>query len=419
MSELVALIKRVASYGLAGSAVTLIPVLLLPFMTRNLSSDEFGMAMLFSAVVTITLPLMGFGAPNALGVRYYQIVAGAFSSYYWSVMSVVISTPILVVPILLFVTSGFDFNVNMTPGWALCAIFVALLWSISQAFSVLIIATGRAYIYLAINAGVAGICISLTVTLIKFFHLGWQAFAISLLLGHAVGALASILVSATWYRDRKIKLSSIADSLSYGTPVMIHSVSIGLITYFDRSIIAYYLGDSAVGVYSAAFLVATFPMFIGSAVNKAVIPWCYENLAALTPEKKKKIVRYALIGFFCVAVLILIYGYIVVAFSNLFFINDFLEVKSLAPILCIGAGFNIAYLFVVNALFFAAKTKTLAAISSGVAGVFFFGSVIATPNFGLLGSAYCFALANLLLLILTIIAAARTYRLSENFLVPL
>ena len=48
-------------YGVSGSFVALVPFVLLPFMTRTLSQADYGIAVFFSAMLTMILPIIGFG----------------------------------------------------------------------------------------------------------------------------------------------------------------------------------------------------------------------------------------------------------------------------------------------------------------------------------------------------------------------
>ena len=73
-------------YGISGSFVAVIPLLLLPYMTRVLTQSEYGLALFFSAIVTMLVPLIGFGSINAISVRYFQLEPKPFASYLWSCM---------------------------------------------------------------------------------------------------------------------------------------------------------------------------------------------------------------------------------------------------------------------------------------------------------------------------------------------
>ena len=67
-------------YGLSGFFVASIPFLLMPFMTRNMSQEHYGLAIFFSSLLSLILPIIGFGSSNSLSVRYFQLEKKIFSS---------------------------------------------------------------------------------------------------------------------------------------------------------------------------------------------------------------------------------------------------------------------------------------------------------------------------------------------------
>ena len=405
----IGVIGRILAYGAAGSAVSLVPVFLMPFLTSRLGSEGYGLAMIFLAWSTILLPIMGLGTPNALGVRAYQKTTEEFSVYFWSVIAFMVFSSAILLAMVLLVSQLMPLKFEIGLLWVVCMLLVSFFWSISQAVSVFIIAIGEATTYLLINSAIAAVSIVTTVTIVASGLWGWQGFSLALLIAHALGAFLSLRAASKRCSIRVCNTNDIKDSLRFGAPVMIHSIAIGLITYVDRAIISHYLDNSDVGVYSAAFTVAAIPMFIGSATNKAVVPWYYSLLRNLDNKKKQQLINGTLSGFLVITVLVAGYAVLVEYLSSNFFMDDFRSVEAIAPILCIGAGFNVGYLLVVNVLFFASQTKLLAAVSATSAIVFCCASVAVTPRFGLQGAAYCFTAANALLFFLTAAAAMYVY----------
>ena len=90
---------------------------------------------------------------------------------------------------------------------------------------------------------------------------------------------------------QKIQPDFLKDSLKFGVPVMFHSLSMSLISFFDRFIISNYLGLDFLGKYSVAFQLGIILSFIAQAFNKAFVPWLYEKLRDESRNSKLKVVQ--------------------------------------------------------------------------------------------------------------------------------
>ena len=158
-------------YGLSGSMVALVPFLLLPFMTRSLSQEEYGVAVFFSAFVAMLLPFMGFGATNAIGVRYFQMPAKSFSSYLWSCNAALPLSVLLACIIVWFVSPNIA-SLHLIPiNWIFMGVLIAGLWGVSQACGTLLIAKKMPNEYLVINATIGVTTIAVTFISIKYFNI--------------------------------------------------------------------------------------------------------------------------------------------------------------------------------------------------------------------------------------------------------
>jgi len=130
-------------YGISGSFVAVIPFLLLPYMTRVLTQSEYGLALFFSAIVTMLVPLIGFGSINAISVRYFQLEPKPFASYLWSCMFVVVASCAIIF-ILLIVVSPWLVDLSVIPlQWVFVAVFTTSFWGISQACGIFLTLNSR------------------------------------------------------------------------------------------------------------------------------------------------------------------------------------------------------------------------------------------------------------------------------------
>ncbi len=386
-------------YGLSGTFVAVIPLFLLPFMTRSLSQSEYGLALFFSSIITIVLPIIGFGSINAISVRYFQLEKKVFSSYLWSCICVLFLSIFTILLIFLLIMP-FAKDISIIPfKWIFIGVLTASFWGISQACGILLIAKKSPHKYFFINATIGIITVTLTILLIKYFGFSWQGFGLALFLGHFTAALLSLYILNNENKITVIKKDYCKDSLSFGIPVMIHSIAMSLISYFDRIIISNYLDIEELARYGVAFQLAIILSFIAQAFNKAFVPWLYENLKKDDESSKYKIVRGTYLIFIIISLSTIFFS-----FSLEFLIlqiagQQYLDITNIAIIIAIGAAFNAAYLMVVNYIFYAGKTIHLSIVSISVAIFFVALSSFMVPRFGIEGAALSYTFANFLLFI--------------------
>jgi len=201
----------------------------------------------------------------------------------------------------------------------------------------------------------------------------------------------------------------IKDSIKFGMPILIHSISMSSISYFDRFIITSNLGLEELAKYGVAFQLALILNFIAQAFNKAFVPFLYSHLKSGTYESKNAIVRATYLIF-----LIIILATIIFSFALKFLIlyvagKQYIDIYNIAVIISIGGAFNAAYLMVVNYIFYAGKTLMLGLTSFCVACFFILLSVFMVPRFGLEGASISFLAANILLFVSIWILAQRSF----------
>ena len=403
------LLSNVIIYGLSGSFVALVPLLLLPFMTRTLSEADYGSAIFFSAILTMVLPIIGFGASNALGVRYFQLKEHHFGSYLWSGITVVF------ISIAILSVLGFALRSHITEfsiisfHWVALSFLTASCWAVSQACGTLLIAKSMPNQHLLVNVTIGLITVGFTIISISFFNFSWQGFAWGLFFGHFFAALLSLSILLFSNPLVRIKNKYCIDSLKFGAPIMLHSIAMSLISYFDRFIITNSLGVEELARYAVAFQLAILLNFVAQAFNKAFVPWLYRNLESGSEDAKVKIVRGTYLIFIGIFLATMVFCFIL-KFLILFIAGaQYLDTYSVAIVIAIGGGFNAAYLMVVNYIFYAGKTVTLAFVSVIVSSIFISTSFFLVPRYGLDGAASAFLIANALLFISTWYVATKSY----------
>tara|TARA_B100001175_G_scaffold310371_1_gene313308 strand:- start:580 stop:1488 length:909 start_codon:yes stop_codon:yes gene_type:complete len=289
------------------------------------------------------------------------------------------------------------------------AFLIAGFWGLSQACGILLIAKRSPIKHLGINSAIGLITIIITMIAIGYWGLSWQGFAIGLFVAHLFAALISFYILGTETRFSKVKKEDCIDSLRFGVPIMVHSISMSLISYFDRLIISNNLDIEQLARYGVAFQLGVVISFIAQAFNKAFVPWLYENLREDSETAKLKIVRGTYLIFLGIFLLTITYSFLLKNLIILIAGEQYADTNSIAIVIALGGGFNAAYLMVVNYIFYAGKTFQLGLLSVSVAIFFIALSLFMVPRFGLQGASISFATANFLLFVSVWFLASRSF----------
>ncbi len=293
----------------SGNALSmLLGLVTFPILTRLLSQAEYGML----GIVTTTVSLAVVAAKGGLSdgiVRFLReynadperrvlftstvVVRGVLLA------AIVTAAYLLLIPHLL-PRMGIDRAF-------LGAFLVMGLYLFARPLNIIVYnylrALQRSLLYNAIGlAGrVAGVALALGL-LVFVAHGLWGYF-----LGLALAEAAVTLALFTWLlRNYQVRLGAVSSTLSwqlvrFGLPLLATELMYLLLRSGDRFLVQYYLGDSAVGVYSVGY---TLPSYINDLVmfslSYAVVPIYVELFgkdgAAATSEFLGRALRYYVIG---------------------------------------------------------------------------------------------------------------------------
>jgi O-antigen/teichoic acid export membrane protein len=257
-------LRRLATTGAAYTAASilskLIAVALLPLYTRYLSPEDYGAAeVLFSAVVAASI-VIRFGLIEAILRFYYkddeapeEVVRSTFAGLFWlSLLGVLVTMP-LAGPLadLLLPLDKDDSLYESAPD--LVRIAIAGLWVLTMYEFLLTLfrleERARAFFVTTIFNVLASI--ALTVVLV----VGLDEGARGLLLGsYATGAAFVLGLIALQWRHLSLRFNCglLRRLFRFGLPTMPAEVSLYLLNFVDRLIIARMLGLAEAGLYALA-----------------------------------------------------------------------------------------------------------------------------------------------------------------------
>ena len=404
-------LKKSSVYLISNILNASIPFVLLPILTRYLTTSEYGKIAIFQTIITGLVSVIAFNTLGATARVFFDKKDKDYlRNYNGACFYLLILSLAIVIPLTLMFSSDLEYFTGINKSWILAAIFISGInfivqfrlnqWQITEK---------------AISFGMLQIGQSL---LLFIFTL---AFVV--VLGrHAEGRIEAqiysmlIILVIVIYLIKKDKLlsfkkihkSMFLDALSFSVPLIPHVFGMYLISSVDRFFINAKLGSDQAGIYMVAMQLSMGMVIVFDAVNKAFMPWLFKELSNSAFIERKHIVSktyYYFILLVCIGVLsFFISPYVLTVVAG----EKYETGKSVIGWLCIGQVCLGMYLMVTNYLFYAKKTGQLSVltIACGIFNVILLMLLI-TP-FGIKGVAISFAISMFLRFLGTWILAYKT-----------
>lgn len=413
------LIKGASVYLTTNIIKALIPFLILPILTRYLSTEEYGQIAIFQTFLALISSVVGLNTVGAASRKFYDDVDNQVLRRFNGSC----------VQLLLLSSSLFFFGVNLFKDelkgflqiplpWIMTAVLINSLCYITSLRLGQWQVRKKAKQYGCLAVSESAVNMGFSLLLLVVFKLGADSRVIAQLLACFISFIISLYLL---YKDNLISIfvwskSYIKEALSFGVPLLPHTFGLFLIAMTGRFVINNNLGLSEAGIYMVAVQLSTSMSIVFDAINKAYIPWLFERLKHEDNQEKRRIVRNTYMYF--IAILI------VVAFA--FALGPFIvtliageKYKSAGDVigwLCLGQAFGGMYLMVTNYNFYAKKTRNLAivTIATGIINVPLL--LIFVNKFGIVGAGIAFAIAKFLQFSMTWFLANRAVYMPWNLL---
>ncbi|RBW48272.1 lipopolysaccharide biosynthesis protein [Marinobacter sp. F3R11] len=390
---------------LAGSAVYLIsnilnaiiPFALLPILTRYLSPEEYGEVAMFQTLISALSAFIGLSMHGAAGRKFYDGNLGRndLAEFIGACLQILMVTSVISLIVLVLFSAKFSEWLGLDRKWILLAVLVCVAnvivqlrlgqWQVrKQALKYGMLQISRSLLNVALSLG-------LVVALLegsdgRMSAQVWTAviFAFVALWLLRRGNLLGLL---SWRPDY------IREALRFGVPLIPHVGSVFLLSAVDRFVINAELGLAQTGVYMVAVQFSMAVALVFDAINKAYVPWIYEQLKYDDERMKCRIVRMTYIWY----VLILCgagFGFIVWPWLITFVAGEsFARAGAVVGWLVLGQVFGGMYHMQTSYIFFSKKTGLLALATLTSGGLNVLLLLLLINRFGLEGAAYSFCIS--------------------------
>ncbi|MDB2630001.1 lipopolysaccharide biosynthesis protein [Luminiphilus sp.] len=356
------------SYYVVGNlAVGLVPMFLIPVLTRYLSTESYGVLAIYQTMITVFVITSGSFVVNTVNRIYFSQDEGRSSSYQGYVAAALLVVFIctgfsLLLLLVIHGLGGLDATLaTLFLGAILHGSFTSVIqirlgqWQIKKEPKKYVITQ----VMLAVLSG--------ALTAIAVVHVisnEWGRI-FPQLISLFIVALAAVfsLVHTKDYQVISLVYKNVKDLVGRGVYLIPHMLVSGFLTTADKAVVGLTLGLREAGIYFVTFQLARVIDIFTTGVNKALIAYVFEKLE----ENKKGAFDEVFFQSSALSTLFMVCGiaswYLIIAFEN-FLVGGEFYVDKVVLLLCIqGFVFKGCYLVFSNFLFYFEKNKLLSTLS--------------------------------------------------------
>lgn len=368
-----------------------LPFLMLPYLTRKLGPEGFGELSYYLTWLALFGIFIGLSQEGAVTRYFYFYGKKALNTVVAAgyLYNVVISA-ILLLGCWFFQAEIMAYIVLATMFQSFVNVQLALRQCQKQPFK-----------YITIQIILSLTNVIFTIAALELFSEDLVAYRVlAIVVANAVTFfIASVVLGNLFSTENKLTVNRLKLSalylFSFGVPLILHQSSFFIKGQLDRLFIYEQYSKAELGIYSAGVQVAAVLPIVLMALNKAIVPYYYQNLK----EKKLSIQTIKKYTLLCMPLCIIpaLIGFVLPESFYVWFLGEkYAESKYYVVIYLLGYGANLPYLMLVNYLFFHAKNKLIASITF-ISSIFYVVLMVVLGRYSIEYIPYALILSNILM----------------------
>ena len=387
------LVTGAGVYIMANVVGALISFLLLPFFTRVLTPEEFGIVALFQVTVAVFSVFTGLSVHGAVSVNYFKGNQEKFPQFVGACMCILLATAIVISIVVGYFLPFVSEKIGLDGNFILLAIVASFGQFLINIRLIVWQVTGAPIKYGVFQVLFAVISACMALSLILFFGMGADGRIIATTLAILIFAIIALstMFSGGWIRVTW-SIANISEALRWGIPLIPHVLGTICMVMADRFIISNQLGVKYTGIYFVAIQLALPITMLGDSYNRAFRPWLYEKLSR-GEELVGVVISYAsMVAFILIG---LSYSVIIYFIYPTIVGEQFEDGLYLSIVLILANTLQILYYTVGNHILYTGKTVVMSSITISNSIIYLVVGWNLVLLFGLIGLALLFLLTSL------------------------
>ncbi len=381
-------LKKFGTYFFASILNRALPFLLLPLLTSYLTPEAYGTIALFQVVITFFVPFIGWNMQVNITRNFFQKSKSEISRIIFLLCFLLACSFIMVVLILTVLVRMFPSIFSLSTQWVYIASITAVMLTLNQFNLAVLRNEGRAFIYGTFEIVNTLVSIGVTIYLIVGLGFGWEGRAWGIFIAPLVtGSIGLIRLIKSKYVSVGFERKVVRGILTVSIPLIPHALGMAIILLSDRIFLDRLLGKEAVGIYAIGYQFGMIVAITTDSFNKVWSPWMYTQLAQISPQIKRQIVRLTYlydIGILFFAVIVSYISFFLIDFMTT---KDYSDAKQFVIWVALGYALRGMYMMRFPYLVHVGRTGFLGMITAVSAIVNLVANYILIQSNGVLGAA--------------------------------
>ena len=378
-------VKAGIGYTLGNIFIKGINFLTLPFFSRLMTTEEFGIFNVFTSYEAIIYVIVGLAIHSSIRSANLEF-KGKIKDYISSVSIIyIINAGIMFVIALIFGS-----HIQRFSGFSVAVLIMLIMYSFGSALLavyneyVSLEYSYKKYLFVALGNSLGNISLSLLLMLTLFR----QHKDVGRILGVTVAiTIVSLYILYVFYKGArpKVKKHYWIFALKYSLPIVPHGISQVLLAQFDRIMIGKIVGNAEAGVYSLAGNIKLILTILTTSISAAWSTWFYEEIEKNEKESIQHRARQL-----CELFLVFTIGILSISPELIYVLggNEYNSAKYVAIPMVLDAYFLFIYNVIVVAEYYKKKTAFIMLGTMGAAVINVITNYIFISKYGFIAAAY-------------------------------
>lgn len=341
-----------------------IPFLLIPLLTRKLSTEEYGVLSMTTIVLNILTPLVGFSAIGSINRKYFDTENKYFSRYVGNSIYLLLFSSICLFIGAYFLGAKVSEYTQIPITWIYAIIIIAIAQFVNLVLLTIWQASEKPIKFGVFQVAQSVLNLGLTFVFIYSLGYNWEGRIMSQIIATGLFTIIAIyILYRNGYLNFEYNFNDIKDIVKFGAPLIPHTLGGLLIAFTDRILIANLINISETGVYTLAYQIGSIIGILCTSFINAYVPWLYNNLNKDSEEIKLKIVKFTYIYFVALSFGAFIFSQLLTFGLDFIVGKEYSNALSYSLWIILGYVFNGMYLMKAGFIFYAKKTGMLSVIT--------------------------------------------------------
>jgi len=386
-----------------------IPFLLLPILTKYLTTTEYGLYGMYQVFLSFFVPFVQMGLHSNITRNFFKVSKETLSRVLNTII-IILHLNILVGLILIFIISLFYNNIFGLPIKTLYLMPLIIYAQTINIFTLTIFRNEER----AFNYGILQFLITLfnfgsAVILLLYFDTGWMSLVYGLLIGNFVFIAYSFLFLKKEFNIDFKEFYSFKEIYAISIPLIFHLLGSSIIFLSDRIFIQQMLGLKEVGLYVVGSQFGAITMIVINSIILAVNPWMYKKLADNLNIQKEILILMGI--FFVIGIFVWLTDLIILPYLVE---SSYLDAKNVIFWISLAFIFRGWYQLYYNIILNTGKTKIFMYITFGTGVLNIILNYILIKQNGIIGASQATAIAFFVMFLSTAIFSKNYIKREKN-----